>query len=300
MGMQFSISDIEKETGIAKDTLRIWERRYGFPQPQRTASGERRYSTDQLERLVVIRQLLDIGLRPGALVGLEIQQLRNLMQNKAPQPVQTTELEQLLALLHDSSGSSIRHELERLLQLLGLGDFLTQIVAPLNHAVGKAWADGLIGVLDEHIYAEQIRLVLSNALQTLNLKPDAPRILLTTLPGEQHSLGMLMAACMVGLAGATPLVAGVQTPLDEIARGAISGGCSIVGISCSSYQQRRTIASQLVRLRSLLPAEISLWVGGSGTASLPQMPKGVTQFSSLDQISTAMSRLRGDNRCCNE
>ncbi|MDD2499333.1 MAG: MerR family transcriptional regulator [Geobacter sp.] len=291
MHAQFSISDIERETGIAKDTLRIWERRYGFPLPQRTATGERRYSAEQRERLVVIRQLLDAGLRPGALTGLGTQQLRDLMQQQTPQPDQSTELEQLLTLLRDSSENGLRHELERLLQLHGLGRFLTQIIAPLNHAVGQAWADGQIGVFDEHIYAEQVRLVVSNALLTLQPAPQAPRVLLTTLPGEQHGLGMLMAACMVGLAGAHPLVAGVQTPLDEIVRGAVSGGCSVVGISCSSYQQRRTIASQLVRLRSMLPAEISLWVGGGGSSNLPQMPKGITLFSSLDQISEAITQL---------
>ena len=291
MREQFSISDIELETGISKDTLRIWERRYGFPLPQRTPTGERSYSAEQLKRLVLIRQLLDAGLRPGALMGLSAQQLRDLALQQVPKPDHSTELTQLLALLNDSSGSSIRLELERLLQLLGLGDFLIQIVAPLNHAVGQAWADGQIGVLDEHIYAEQIRLVLSNALQALNPKPDAPLILLTTLPGEQHGLGMLMAACMAGLTGATPLVAGVQTPLDEIARGAISGGCSIVGISCSSYQQRRTIASQLVRLRNLLPASISLWVGGSGSSNLPLMPKGISILKQLDDIPRALEQL---------
>lgn len=291
MRAHFSISDIERETGIAKDTLRIWERRYGFPLPQRTATGERRYSAEQRERLVVIRQLLDVGLRPGALMGLDTQQLRDLALQHAQQSGQPAELTQLLEYLRYSSGNGLRSELERLLQLHGLRCFLTQIVAPLNHAVGQAWADGQIGVFDEHIYAEQVRLVISNALQSLQPAPQAPRVLLTTLPGEQHGLGMLMAACMVGLAGAHPLVAGVQTPLDEIVRGAISGGCSVVGISCSSYQQRRTIASQLVRLRSLLPAEISLWVGGGGSSNLPQMPKGITLFSSLDQISAAITRL---------
>ena len=291
MHAQFSISDIERETGIAKDTLRIWERRYGFPLPQRTTTGERRYSAEQRERLVVIRQLLDAGLRPGALMGLSIQQLRDLALQQAPKTDHSTELTQLLAYLCDSSGNGLRSELERLLQLHGLGHFLTRIIAPLNHVVGQAWADGQIGVFDEHIYAEQVRLVISNALQALQPAPHAPQILLTTLPGEQHGLGMLMAACMVGLAGAHPVVAGVQTPLDEIVRGAILGGCLVVGISCSSYQQRRTIASQLVRLRSLLPAEISLWVGGSGSSNLPQMPKGITLFSSLDQISAAITRL---------
>ena len=31
----FPIGAVERDTGIGRDTLRIWERRYGFPVPER-------------------------------------------------------------------------------------------------------------------------------------------------------------------------------------------------------------------------------------------------------------------------
>jgi hypothetical protein len=65
-----SISQVERETGLSKDTLRVWERRYGFPSPARNRNDERMYSDDQVQRLRVIRRLLDSGLRPGKIVGL--------------------------------------------------------------------------------------------------------------------------------------------------------------------------------------------------------------------------------------
>ncbi len=42
------IADVERDTGISKDTLRVWERRYQFPKPQRDSLGERLYSQDRL------------------------------------------------------------------------------------------------------------------------------------------------------------------------------------------------------------------------------------------------------------
>jgi MerR family transcriptional regulator, light-induced transcriptional regulator len=66
-----SISAVERETGLSKDTLRAWERRYGFPTPLRDAKGDRRYSMQQVERLRKIKRLVDHGFRPSKVIGTE-------------------------------------------------------------------------------------------------------------------------------------------------------------------------------------------------------------------------------------
>jgi len=289
MPIQLSISDLERETGISRDTLRIWERRYGFPEPQRNQRSERNYSFEQLERLRLIKQLLDNGMRPGKLARLDLQQLHQITQQQRKVETVPSVVEELLQILATGPRYGLLARLEALLQQQGLRDFLIGVLAPMNHAVGEAWFTGRIGVLDEHHYAEQTRMVLLAALRSLPQRPGSSRALLTTLPGEQHGLGLLMATCMLALEGVEVLLLGVQTPLEEIVRGAIESECGIVGISCSEYMNRRTVATQLVRLRKLLPTEISLWAGGSGASNLPQMPKGITLFSSLDQISPAIT-----------
>ena len=62
----YSISRVERETGISKDVLRMWERRYGFPMPSRVSSGERNYSAEDLARLLLIKRLMDLGIDPVA------------------------------------------------------------------------------------------------------------------------------------------------------------------------------------------------------------------------------------------
>jgi len=47
-----SIGDVVRATGLGEATLRAWERRYGFPQPQREAGGHRRYAAEEVERLL--------------------------------------------------------------------------------------------------------------------------------------------------------------------------------------------------------------------------------------------------------
>jgi len=76
----YSIGVVERDVGIRSATLRIWERRYGFPQPVRADSGDRVYPVDQLERLRLIRRLMNHGLRPGAIVAMPQEKLRRLLE----------------------------------------------------------------------------------------------------------------------------------------------------------------------------------------------------------------------------
>lgn len=286
-----TIADIERETGISRDTLRIWERRYGFPEPQRNQRGERNYSHEQLERLRLIRQLIDSGMRPGKLAGLDQQQLQKLLQNGEHKREVSDDIAELLQTLEAGSRYGLLTRLEALLQQRGLREFLTGVLAPMNRAVGEAWFTGRIGVLDEHHYVEQVRMVLFTALRNLPESQNGnTKALLTTLPGEQHGIGLLMATCMLALEGVEVLLLGVQTPLEEIVRGATISGCSIVGISCSEHMNRRTVATQLVRLRNMLPDTVVLWAGGGGVKSIPAMPPGILLFSNLEQISAALQK----------
>lgn len=284
----FTISEIERETGISRDTLRVWERRYRFPLPERNQRSERLYTCEHLERLRLLKQLLDRGMRPGKLMGLAADQLRNLTRGTNEPVVLPDDVESLMGILTNGPHCALLPRMEELLQQYELRSFLTEVVAPMNVAVGDAWFTGRIGILEEHLYAEQIRRLLTRALDDLPRQEGCIRILLTTFPGEAHGIGVLMAACMLGLEGAEVLLLGVQTPLEEIVRGAIENRSNIVGISCSEHLGRRTCTVHLLRLRNLLPESIALWAGGSGVAAIRFLPGDIRLFTDLRQLPGAL------------
>src|ERR1700730_11838417 len=72
------IAAVERDTGLSKDTLRVWERRYRFPLPSRDVSGERVYSRQDVEKLRVLKRLLDQGHRPGKVIGVGLGQPERL------------------------------------------------------------------------------------------------------------------------------------------------------------------------------------------------------------------------------
>ena len=79
-----NISAVERETGLSKDVLRMWERRYGFPKPARDENGERQYTVAETEKLRSIKRLMDVGVRPGKIIGLSRPELNALADSRAP------------------------------------------------------------------------------------------------------------------------------------------------------------------------------------------------------------------------
>ena len=67
-----AIKDVAEQTGIAAGTIRMWEQRYGFPVPERTASGYRRYSAGDVEALRRVASFRRLGLSiPAAITRVQ-------------------------------------------------------------------------------------------------------------------------------------------------------------------------------------------------------------------------------------
>ena len=77
----FPINVVEKETGISKYLLRMWERRYTFPRPERDVKGERIYSGIDVEKLKLVKHLMEEGYRPSKIMNLELQELKGLLKS---------------------------------------------------------------------------------------------------------------------------------------------------------------------------------------------------------------------------
>jgi methanogenic corrinoid protein MtbC1 len=167
--------------------------------------------------------------------------------------------------------------------LQGLQHFVIDTVVPLNNAVGESWMRGELDIFEEHLYSEQMGSLLRQSISKLpreNL--GKARILLTTVPNEQHSLGLLMAESLFALEGANCISLGTQTPLQEIQRAAAAHRADIVALSFSLAFPIRQIAPLLNQLRAMLPLSTELWAGGKITERLPRID-GVVTLPTLEQ-----------------
>lgn len=287
------IAAVERDTGVAKDTLRVWERRYGFPQPVRDAHDERLYPPEQVERLRLIARLLSKGYRPGRVVALAPEELRALVAASGPAPAAAaaaSEHQAVLDLLRSHDVVALRRALNQAVLRLGLARFLTELLGPLNVAVGDAWLRGEIQVFEEHLYTENVMAVLRGAMGGLPAlaQPGRPRVLLTTLPQEMHALGLLMAEVMLTLEGCTCVSLGTQTPLPDIVRAATAHEVQVVGLGFSAAYPAQQLLRDLQDLRRQLPPQIRLWTGGNHPA-LRRPVAGVTHVAALQDIEALLN-----------
>ena len=292
----FSIAAVERDTGLSKDVLRMWERRYGFPDPQRDANGERAYPSAQVERLRLIKRLMDQGHRPGKLMGStddELGALAPRRQQAAHETTDTTagELNELLELIKKHDAGAYQQTMQQRLARQGLQHFVQDIVAPLTRRVGEAWEDGSFEVFEEHLFTELTKRLLRQAIANLPGSKRTPRVLLTSVPDEPHVIGLLMVEALFTLEGAECIPLGTQMPLLEIARAAAAHQADIVALSFSTAFPQRQIPGLLQQLRMVLPATISLWVGGGGAARLNKID-GVRLLGSLDEAILAITQWR--------
>ncbi|MBV8470273.1 MAG: MerR family transcriptional regulator [Burkholderiaceae bacterium] len=295
-----TISDVERDTGVAKETLRVWERRYDFPRPVRDPNGERVYSEEQVQKLRLVKRLIDLGFRPGRVIQLSAAELQAMAEKagsgKHPAAaVPHPDLQMYLGLCKTHEMEVLRRRLSQALLVMGLKSFVTDLVAPLTSLVGEAWAYGQLAVFEEHLYTESVNMVMRSAIFSVpqaNNGMGAPRIMLTTLPQERHGLGLLMMEAMCVVEGAHCISLGVQTPLQDIVEAARAQRIDIVALSFSASSNPRQAMDGLADLQARLPEHCALWAGGASTSLKRRNPKFMRVLE-LAEISAAITEWRG-------
>jgi DNA-binding transcriptional MerR regulator len=282
----YSIGAVERDTGIGRDTLRVWERRYGFPEPVRSEKGERKYSEKQLRQLQRIRRLLDQGMRPGKLLPLGeegLDELEGSLQSGQPLQLEQT-VSELIEAIHSTDVELLESLLQKQYQQQGMQGFILKTVVPLLNTVGEFWARGKLQIFQEHFLSQQLIRFLNTEIARLQRHARKPRVLLATLPGEEHTLGLLMVAAMLSSHGVVTINIGAGVPMDQIGRAVEQFNVDIVGITFSGAYQYKNIRPHLIELRELIPDDIEIWTGGEGVRRLRKLPVGVTKFSTLEKL----------------
>lgn len=278
----WSIAEVERETGLGKDTLRVWERRYGFPLPLRDRLGERAYPHEQVLRLRLVKRLLDAGHRPGKVVPQTVEQLQSLLDG-AVEPVRSagrkSNVQPSLSLeaqdawlqwLSEDRTDLIRQALQQQIIRQGLGTVVDQLIAPLCRLVGEGWLRGDLSVYQEHLFTETLQSVLREAIASVDASGQTlqqrPRVLLTTTPTEQHGLGLLMAECHFALESCVRFVLGTSTPIADIVQAVRQLEIDVLALSFSAYASRRDVLEGLQQLMEQLPPTVDVWVGGAAAS----------------------------------
>jgi len=292
-----SIGGLSRATGVPIETLRTWELRYGFPRSVRKPSGHRQFEVAQVERIRRMAVALERGLRAGEVVPASDAVLDALLATVPVKPVTRSQ-----ALPFDTLSlieAVKRFDADRLMRSLysDLAQedplaYLETRIAPCLEVIGAAWEKGEIEIAHEHFASERISDVLRGARLRFEETASGPLVVLATLPGEAHGLGVQMAALVLSARGLRVLSLGTEVPMVEVASLAEHTSAAAVGLSVS-ISTRKQAQAGVPALRSALPRKIELLVGGAGA---PRDIKGTTTFGDLRELDRWADNLARNRR----
>jgi len=242
---------VSRLTGLTADTIRVWERRYGAVDPERTDGNKRRYSGSHVRRLVLLRRATELGHSIGQVASLHDEELRRIIGETSPDI--GSQVSVYAALVEDYLEAISRYEVQRAESILTRTAAILppmtltlEVIVPLMRRVGEAWNENELRISHEHIISGQLRSLLGTLMRHTEPKAGAPRVIVATPPRHLHEFGAIIGAFMAASRGYEPIYLGTHMPFDEISDAADQAGASIVLLSiardCEPGEQTGLIA----------------------------------------------------------
>ena len=289
-----SIGELSEMTGIGVHTLRVWEKRYGAPHSQRLPSGHRRYPKEEVPRLKAIASALESGYRASKVVTATMEELQGLMglapfnqpksgpQSKKQDKLASdkTVVEGWAQLIHAGKDDELLSGFHEQFGRHGALDFICDFAVPLLERIGNGWETGELSITHEHFASECLVSFLGEKWRQMNVRKTGPIALITTLPGEGYSLGILMCAVITSITNSKIMYLGVDNPIDEIIDASKKYNPELIAMSISHKFDNVTSEKLLIQLRKKIDADIPIVTGGKGS---PCNIEGVSYMSSFEK-----------------
>lgn len=290
-----------QRTGLTPATLRAWERRYGVVDPERSDGGQRLYSDHDVERLTRLRLLTEAGRSISQVAELSDEEARALLaedrEAAAPESRPTSYtvspgrlVDTAFHFVQTMNDGELEYTLRRAAVTLGAAVFTEEVVTPLLHRIGEAWAEDDLTPGQEHVATAVVERVLGWVTEPMSASAKGPKLLVTTLPDERHGLGTKLAGVTAALAGWQVCDMGTDLPPENVVEGALTMDVKVVAVSMVNPELNGRALRSLRALRAELPETVRLVVGGAAAAELQgdSVPGGVEVFRSLEEFRKAL------------
>ncbi len=299
----YAIKAVSKRTGLTAHVIRIWEKRYGAVEPDRTATNRRLYSEQQIERLCLLRAITQSGHTIGPVAKLPTEKLRELaaaaykpgsLQISADVTPQSSLLNECVAAVKALDARALEESLKRGLTELGTQGMLQRLIAPLAQTIGDLWREGFITAAHEHFASAVIRIFLGHVARPFAAAENAPVLVVTTPSGQLHELGALLAGAAASNLGWRVTYLGASLPAAEIAGAARQNRARAVALSLVYPEDDPRIEGELTQLRELLPRDVALLAGGRAAQAYRKTLDdiGALQITDLAHLCVALDDLR--------
>lgn len=266
------IHRVAKLTGLSKDVLRVWERRYGLVRPARGPNRYRLYTDEDVQLLRYLKHELDQGARIGDLasLGREALQGRAHQRAGAPETAATSArlLEQLLATLAPLDRAEFERRLNGAVAVIPFEEALNGILLPLQARVGELWHEGRLSIATEHFVTMHVRQKIFAAMNQTPSREQGPNVVVACGPGDTHEVGAQAVAYRCKQEGCRVYYLGPTLPLDELVRFCREVKPQLVLLSLTLPPSEEQAMALGRELKAGLGSQCPVIVGGAGALAV--------------------------------
>jgi MerR family transcriptional regulator, light-induced transcriptional regulator len=267
------IHRVAKITGLSRDVIRVWERRFGLLKPTRGANRYRNYSDEDVALLRFLKEQLDAGGSIGELSKLGREELLGRARASAPQVsfVENTFsglLRELLSTLNPFNRVTFEKRLNGAVAVVPFEEALHGILLPLQEQVGQLWHDNHIDVAVEHYVTKQIQQKIFSAMNQLPVAEFGAKVVVACPPDEDHDIAALAVAYRCRVRGCRVYYLGANVPIASLTSfcGKVEPDLTIISFPLPLSNDKATALVQSLA-NEVSPAS-NLAVGGHGALAM--------------------------------
>lgn len=230
----YRIQTVAEMTGVPASTLRAWERRYGIPTPQRTASSYRLYGERELDQVRRLRDLCAGGLAPSEAAQMVLDGAPE-RPPVADEPSGGTPFDEavqrILCSVEEFDPVRLRTEVARASYLGNGATVFESVLRPAMTSIGQRWHEGTLSVAHEHMASEVLLGAARDFFRLLQPESGDRLAVLACFAGEHHVLALYGVACRLAQWGFRCEVLGADTPPEAVASAVAALDPQLVGLS---------------------------------------------------------------------
>jgi DNA-binding transcriptional MerR regulator len=215
------IHRVAKLTGLSKDVIRVWERRFGLLKPTRGANRYRNYSDEDVMLLRYLKEQLDAGASIGELAKVGREELLTHARVHAPRVAVVENmfgrlLRELVSTLNPLDRVTFEKRLNGAVAVVPFDEALHGILLPLQEQVGQLWHEDQVSIAVEHYVTSQIQQKIFSAMNQLPVAEFGATVVVACPPGEEHDIAALAVAYHGRVRGCRVYYLGANVPLPAL------------------------------------------------------------------------------------
>jgi DNA-binding transcriptional MerR regulator/methylmalonyl-CoA mutase cobalamin-binding subunit len=288
------IHRVAKLTGLSKDVIRVWERRYGLVTPSRSSNRYREYSDEDVALLRFVKAQMEQGATIGGLATEGRDGLIARMRLATPfiaeeQKPHEHLLDELIGLLAPIEKAGFERKLNGAVAVIPFEEAVQRILLPLQRRIGELWHEGLLGTAIEHYVTKLIQQKLFSVMNQLPVNEFGPRVLIACPEGETHEIGAQAVAYIAATRGCQVYYLGPNLPTSDLLAFCEKISPDLVLLSLTEAKSEAAMLQQLKELKHLA-TQWSVAVGGQGARAFGDLLRH-TEIELLDDLPALHSRL---------